>query len=135
MPMGHAFPVFAARSGEHDGGRTFVIAHDVSRWVDRRAGSSEPQAAGWTVSVPGLTPKSFPCVALVQGSSLARPTSLVPGGTQGSSLKISALLLSDAGLIGDGHVPMPGEVSLAHHGILFLDELPECKPRVLEALR
>ena len=43
--------------------------------------------------------------------------------------------ISDIGLVGGGHFPRPGEVSLAHHGVLFLDELPEFKKNALEVLR
>ncbi len=43
--------------------------------------------------------------------------------------------ISDAGLIGGGTVPRPGEVSLSHNGVLFLDELPEFKKNVLEVMR
>ena len=43
--------------------------------------------------------------------------------------------ISDAGLIGGGHMPKPGEVSLAHNGVLFLDELPEYGAYALDLLR
>jgi magnesium chelatase family protein len=50
------------------------------------------------------------------------------------SLQAPADIITNAGLFGGGLVPLPGEISLAHHSVLLLDELPELRRHVLEVL-
>ena len=67
------------------------------------------------------------CVAGLKGGRTALVTT--------RPLRAPHHTIAAVGVIGGGHVPMLGEGSLAHHGILCLDERPECKRYVLEVLR
>jgi magnesium chelatase family protein len=68
-------------------------------------------------------------------SSLTAPTGRRPAVVTTRPWRAPDLRPAEVGLIGGGQVPTPGEVSLAHHGVLLLDECPECRRRVLEVLR
>lgn len=98
-----------------------------------------PPGAGKTMLARRL-PTILPSMALEEALETTRVHS-VAGLLNGRSLRTTRPYrsphhtISDAGLIGGGSHPRPGEVSLAHGGVLFLDELPEFRKNVLEVLR
>lgn len=101
---------------------------------------SGPPGCGKTLMAKAL-PGIMPELTLEEALEVTRVQSIAGMLPEGSSLcterpfRSPHHTVSYAGLIGGGSYPRPGEVSLAHHGILFLDELPEFPRSVLEALR
>jgi magnesium chelatase family protein len=99
-----------------------------------------PPGAGKTMLARRL-PTILPCMSLDEALETTRIHSVAGTLPAGQSLcavrpfRAPHHTISDAGLIGGGSNPRPGEVSLAHGGVLFLDELPEFRKNVLEVLR
>lgn len=99
-----------------------------------------PPGSGKTLLARAL-PSIMPPLDFVEALDVTRIYSikgLLPAGTgliRQRPFRDPHHTVSDVALIGGGKVPSPGEVSLAHHGVLFLDELPEFKKSVLEVLR
>src|SRR5204863_7138783 len=89
-------------------------------------------AARLATILPPLTPAE-----LLEVSMIASVAGELEGGalTQKRPFRSPHHSASMPALVGGGLRAKPGEISLAHHGVLFLDELPEFEPRVLEALR
>ncbi len=82
--------------------------------------------------LPGLTHEEAVCVTAIH--SLAAPSGLERV-AEARPFRAPHHTVSEVGLVGGGDIPRPGEVSLAHHGVLFLDELAEFRRAALEALR
>jgi len=100
----------------------------------------EPPGAGKTLMARAL-PGILPSLTLDESLEVTRIYSvadMLPTGTpliRQRPFRAPHHTISHAGLVGGGRVPRPGEISLAHRGVLFLDELPEFDQRSPEALR
>jgi magnesium chelatase family protein len=99
-----------------------------------------PPGTGKTLlarAMPGILPRLTPEEALDITRIYSVADALPPGEPliRHRPFRAPHHTISYAGLIGGGHWPRPGEISLAHRGVLFLDELPEFGPRLLEMLR
>lgn len=85
--------------------------------------------------LPGLLPPMMQDAALESAAVLSLAGQFSPENFGRHPYRAPHHTASSAALVGGGSVPRPGEISLAHQGVLFLDELPEFDRRVLEALR
>ncbi|MEO8751116.1 MAG: YifB family Mg chelatase-like AAA ATPase [Casimicrobiaceae bacterium] len=85
--------------------------------------------------LPGLLPPLAEDEALEVAAIASIAGRFVPGGWGERPFRAPHHTASGVALVGGGSDPRPGEISLAHHGVLFLDELPEWDRRVLEVLR
>ncbi|MGQ9683857.1 MAG: YifB family Mg chelatase-like AAA ATPase [Anaerolineae bacterium] len=101
---------------------------------------SGPPGAGKTLlarAVPSIMP-GLTIEEALEITKIYSVSGLLPSGTPlivQRPFRAPHHTISHAGLVGGGQWPRPGEVSLAHRGVLFLDELPEFGPRVLEVMR
>lgn len=132
QPAAPAWPCLSDVRGQGQGRRVLEIAAagGHSLLMMGPPGSGKSMLAQ---RLPGLLPPlrraaALECAAIADLAGVARPFGSVPW-------RAPHHCASPAALVGGGGRPRPGEVTLAHHGVLFLDELPEFARAALEALR
>jgi len=137
---GHTLPEHAVDFSHIKGQEHVKRALEVAAAGGHNVLMSGPPGAGKTMmarAVPGILPPLTLEEAL-EVTAIYSVADRLPGDTpliQHRPFRAPHHTISHAGLVGGGRWPRPGEISLAHRGVLFLDELPEFGARNLEALR
>ena len=129
-----SYPDFAEVKGQQHAKRALEVAaagsHSVLMVGPPGAGKSMLAAR-----LPGLLPPMSEGEALESAAVQSLAGGFAPERWRQRPFRSPHHTTSGVALVGGGNLPRPGEVSLAHHGVLFLDELPEYDRRVLEVLR
>ena len=132
--VSQAYPDLAEVRGQAQAKRALEIiaAGEHSLLLVGPPGTGKSMLAG---RLPGLLPPMTQATALESAAILSLVDQFRPAHFACRPYRSPHHTASSAALVGGGSVPRPGEISLAHQGVLFLDELPEFDRRVLEALR
>ncbi len=139
-PLDIPEPSYATDFAEIKGQEHVKRALEVAAAGSHNVLMSGPPGAGKTLlarSMPSILPEMTIEEAL-EVTKIYSIVGLLPPDTpliRNRTFRAPHHTISHAGLVGGGHWPSPGEISLAHRGVLFLDELPEFSRRTLEVLR
>ncbi len=139
-PMDESPPVYAVDFRDVKGQEHVKRALEVASAGSHNVLLSGPPGAGKTLmarAVPSILPRMSFAESLVVTKIYSVAAQLPPDTPliRHRPFRAPHHTISFAGLVGGGRVPGPGEISLAHRGVLFLDELPEFGTRLLEMLR
>ena len=131
---GAVYPDFADVKGQTQAKRALEVAA-AGRHSVLMSGPPGTGKSMLAARLPGILPPMTPDEALESAAVLSLTGTFRPEAWGRRVVRAPHHTASSVALVGGGAVPRPGEISLAHHGVLFLDELPEFDRRVLEVLR